>query len=600
MPMAQSGNADEMLRLIIAVALSVGVIAIGYVVQAALAPPRAARSAPLPAIPATSGDRRAAESDPPVSLLSKSAETTIAEKRYTIETDRIEAVLSTHGGSLVSLKLKGQRDGTGLVDLVVPSGDPTGGLRTAYGEGGRAGVTDPMEVRIVDDRTIEFYGDYLVAGAGSSAPQLCRIRKVYTFNDGEYLFRLALSLEDVPGHPARAGGTKVGYTLSLGPQIGPILGDLAAGASSDYRRFVTFEDGKKKTRKLDEGKPLQLKDRVDWAALVGKYFVLIAVPDPHYGTVTLRSNADPAIRHTDHLSFSGMLSNPEDPTQVYSFYFGPKTKVELSRFDDRGGNAFGLQGLSLESVMDQSSVLGWLESLLKACLNLFHDIVPNYGVDIILVTVLVKAALFPLSKRAAESSARMQALQPQMRELQDKYKNNPQKLNQELAGLYRKEGYNPLSAFLPLLLQIPVFIAMYNIFNTNFDLRGAPFIPGWISDLSQPDSIVALPVIDLLVWKVEALRGLPIIYFASQILYGKYVQSSSPGQDPAQARLMLYGMPAVFFFVLYDVPSGLIVYWIASNLLSLLQQTVIGRHIVQKNSSSRVRSARSYRRGKPS
>ena len=138
-------------------------------------------------------------------------------------------------------------------------------------------------------------------------------------------------------------------------------------------------------------------------------------------------------------------------------------------------------------------MLGWLETALKWCLNLFYGLVGNYGIAIILVTILVRAIMFPLTFKGSQSTARMQDLQPKIQELQAKYKNNPQKLNQEMAEFYKREGYNPLSGCLPMLIQFPIFIAMYSLFNNHFDLRGASFIPGWINDLSLPEAVYYVP-----------------------------------------------------------------------------------------------------------
>jgi YidC/Oxa1 family membrane protein insertase len=147
-----------------------------------------------------------------------------------------------------------------------------------------------------------------------------------------------------------------------------------------------------------------------------------------------------------------------------------------------------------------------------------------------------------------------------------------------MAAFYQKEGYNPVSGCLPMLLQIPIFIAMYNLFNNHFDLRGAMFIPGWIPDLSVPESILDFPQnfrLPLFGW--TALRGLPFIYVGSQLIYGKVTQA--PGQQTnSQMNMMLYAMPVMFFFILYNVPSGLLVYWIFSNVLTLVQQVIINKY----------------------
>jgi len=156
-----------------------------------------------------------------------------------------------------------------------------------------------------------------------------------------------------------------------------------------------------------------------------------------------------------------------------------------------------------------------------------------------------------------------------------------------MAALYQKEGYNPLSGCLPMLIQIPLFIAMYALFNNHFDLRGASFIPGWISDLSQPEAIVEFPTVSLLIFKFSAIRALPIIYLASQLLYGKFTQQPTSGaQSAGQMKMMMYGMPIMFFFILYDVPSGLLVYWIVSNVLTIFQQIAINRIIHAKRAEA--------------
>jgi YidC/Oxa1 family membrane protein insertase len=229
--------------------------------------------------------------------------------------------------------------------------------------------------------------------------------------------------------------------------------------------------------------------------------------------------------------------------------------------------------------MEGSGMLGWLEKILKFFLNFFYSIIPNYGIAIILVTVLIKVLFYPLTKKSSMSTARMAELQPKIQELQAKYKGNPQKLNQEMAELYKRENYNPMSGCLPLLIQFPLFIAMYNLFNNHFDLRGAMFIPGWISDLSLPESIVNFGDFRLPLLGWSDLRALPIIYLVSQLLYGKFTQApqsaSGGSQSASQMKFMMYGMPIMFFFILYDVPSGLLIYWITNNILTIAQQMVI-------------------------
>ncbi len=207
---------------------------------------------------------------------------------------------------------------------------------------------------------------------------------------------------------------------------------------------------------------------------------------------------------------------------------------------------------------------------------------------IIFLTILVKLILFPLTKKSSESTLRMQELAPKIKEIQEKYKDNPNKMNLEMAEFYKKEGYNPLSGCLPMLLQIPIFFAMYNLFNNHFDLRGAMFIPGWIPDLSRPESVYSFAPyrIPLLNW--SDIRLLPFIYLVSQLLYGKVTQTPDQ-QSNAQMKMMLYLMPIMFFFILYEVPSGLLIYWIMSNLLTLVQQLALNKYLAAHR--ERIRAA---------
>jgi YidC/Oxa1 family membrane protein insertase len=232
-------------------------------------------------------------------------------------------------------------------------------------------------------------------------------------------------------------------------------------------------------------------------------------------------------------------------------------------------------------------VLAPLEWILKWFLTLFYRLIPNYGVAIILVTLLVKLLMFPLTRKGSESTLRMQTLAPKVKEIQDKYKDNPQKMNAEMAAFYKKEGYNPLSGCLPMLIQIPIFFAMYSLFNNHFDLRGAMFIPGWIPDLSLPESVFHFEnfTVPFLGW--TDLRLLPFIYVGSQLLYGKVTQTPDQKSN-TQMKLMLYAMPIIFFFVLYDVPSGLLVYWIMSNVLTMVQQVSINKYLARKKAAEGI------------
>ena len=190
---------------------------------------------------------------------------------------------------------------------------------------------------------------------------------------------------------------------------------------------------------------------------------------------------------------------------------GPNLARTMTRYNNPRENGFGTQGLDLEEAIDRSRILGWLESILRWILTFFYRLVPNYGVAIILLTIVIKIVLYPITKKSYESTSKMQDLNPKIQEIKEKYKDNPQKMNQEMSALYKREGVSPLGGCLPLLLQMPIFIALYGLLNRHFALRGATFIPGWINDLSSPESILnfaptSLPVIG------SDIRLLPILF----------------------------------------------------------------------------------------
>jgi YidC/Oxa1 family membrane protein insertase len=592
-------------RTLIAIVLSVVVISAGFMLQAAFFPP-AAQSAPVSSAKPSSAAAAAPASS---SVASQSAQAPAsagsapatrvtaaplpdaptAERRYTISTDLVEAVISNKGGDLVSLKLKKHMDKDGPVDLIVQGGEGTQGLSVSLAQA--AGVSDQdgfMNAVMLDDKTIAFSRTYLATVPGKSESVPFMLRKTYTFRNGDYMFGLAIGLENSANEYLPLDTDGIAYTLTMGPQIGPKLTSApGSGGNVDFRKFIQVNGSKKKEENPKAGKPLVLKDQPTWVAIAGKYFTFIALPELSSFRTTLSMAQDPVLHQTNTVSFARPAIKASKQTDTYYFYFGPKTNAELKKYTYDTDNAFGKKDLEFELAMDGSSFFRWLwlENGMKFFLNIFYYLVHNYGIAIILVTVLVKALLFPLTKNGSIASARMQELQPKIQELQAKYKTNPQKLNQEMAAFYKREGYNPMSGCLPLLIQFPIFLGMYNLFNNHFDLRGALFIPGWIPDLSQPEAIVTFAKVNLVIWQIDAIRALPIIYLVSQLLYGKYAQTNSPGQSAGQMKMMMYGMPIVFFFILYNTPSGLLVYWIVSNVLSIGQQVVINNVLRQRKLS---------------
>ena len=208
-------------------------------------------------------------------------------------------------------------------------------------------------------------------------------------------------------------------------------------------------------------------------------------------------------------------------------------------------------------------------------MELIHRAIPNWGVAIILLTIILKLLLFPLSKKQQMGTLKMQELQPKLIAIQNKYKDDQQKQAIELQKLYKEAHYSPTSGCLPMILQMLVLFAMFDLFNNYFEFRGAMFIPGWIPDLSLGDSVYTLKFnIPLL---GNQIRILPVIYLVSQLFFGKITSNGgmTDGAGSGMMKFMTYGMPIIFFFLFYNAPSGLLLYWTVSNLFQMAQQLII-------------------------
>ena len=503
----------------------------------------------------------------------------------TIETDFIKVLLTNAGGNVVSFQLKRHQDGNGPVEMILTGNGESQAFAVAFGN--QEDVISKrvkseernFRVRRISDLIVEFSRDFMSSQGGYFT-----MVKRYEFKPSEYMFELTITMD---GGRSMSGFNFRGasYTLIFGPQIGPRFVKL--DQRSEYRNYMTYR-GKVKNEKVGEKEPLLISNQPSWAAITGKYFTLIAMPyTSQFDLAFSTSRAESGIPNTSRLFITRPASGGSRIEDKYHFYLGPKNQENLNIYQ-RGDNGFKLRETGIIEVAATKGFLSPVENVLKWFLILFHRMVPNYGIAIIFLTILVKIIMFPLTKKGSESTIRMQALAPKIKEIQAKFKDNPQKMNAEVAAFYKKEGYNPLSGCLPMLLQLPIFIAMYNLFNNHFDLRGAMFIPGWIPDLSVAEAIYNFPndyKLPLLGW--TALRLLPFLYVGSQLLYGKVTQTPDQ-KGNTQMKFMLYAMPVIFFFILYDMPSGLLLYWIMSNVLTMVQQVGLNKYLARKKAAMAV------------
>ena len=284
-----------------------------------------------------------------------------------------------------------------------------------------------------------------------------------------------------------------------------------------------------------------------WLAVKNRFFVTALVGLT--GDAGFSATIDRDMRRQDYAPKSvsaAMMFASLPETRSYTLYLGPK-KQDL------------LWDLGLKDVME-FGMWRWLCYPMVWVLNLFNSWIPNYGVAIILLTILVRILFWPLTHKSTVGMRKMQEIQPLMKEIQKKYKDNPQRMQQETWQLYRDHKVNPLSSCLPMLIQIPVFIALFNVLRSTVELRYAPFL--WIADLSEPEALFAS-------WfPFGGLNILPILMAGTMALQSALTPSSG---DAKQQRMMMVMMPIMMLVMFYNFPSALSLYWTLSQVFSIVQ-----------------------------
>ncbi|MBC9867259.1 MAG: membrane protein insertase YidC [Opitutae bacterium] len=356
------------------------------------------------------------------------------------------------------------------------------------------------------------------------------------------------------------GGTFLGGFLNVGYYED---GDEEFIASSKFIRsdgFLGFGGNRNPPPYLTEN------SRFSWASLKNQFFTAILTPDEQgIGvTVTPRSldfrneKGEPvvALEGDAHFELSGLGPN-ERVSRGMEFYVGPKEIFRLQKMDR-----------NQEKVMQ----FGWFGAISKVLLlgmKVIHQFIPNWGVAIILITISLKILFWPLTQISARSAKKMQKIQGPMKEMQERYKDDPKRRNEEMMKLYRKHKVNPLGGCLPMLIQIPIFIGFFYMLRTSSELRFAEFL--WIADLSQPEKLfswgINLPLMG------QYFNLLPILMGVTMF----YQMRMTPTAASAQQQAIFKFMPVMMVVMLYNFSSGLCLYWTVQNLMTILQQTITNR-----------------------
>jgi YidC/Oxa1 family membrane protein insertase len=484
------------------------------------------------------------------------APASVDEKEVTVETPLYRAVLSNVGPTIKSFQLKEYRENSGpnapMVDLVtIPGG---------MGEFLHMGFSHPS-APVEKVRVYEVDKGEITLGANSPPEEL--------------VFR-SLNAEGIVTTQAfRFHADRYGIDLTIGalnPMDEPFTGTFASGLRAfppaEKRSYYSYVGlsllQNNNLEKLEIKKPSEekvLQGPIGWFAYEDDYFISAVVPDETRGIFEGRLQPSGILEGTYRQPAVTVMPS-EQASSHFLLYFGP---LELNTLRDFGHG------------LDRAINFGWTDIIAKPLLFLlqfFNRFTYNYGIAIILLTVLVKIIFWPLTHKSYKSMKEMQKLQPRMVKIREKYKGNKEQMNKEMMSLYKTYKVNPLSGCLPMVIQIPVFFALFRLLGSAIELRHAPFL-FWINDLSAPDRLFTF---SFGIPFMTAPYGIPVLTLlmgASMFVQQKMTPTVG---DPTQAKIMMF-LPVIFTFMFINFPSGLVLYWLVNNLLSIGQQY----HILKKS-----------------
>jgi YidC/Oxa1 family membrane protein insertase len=472
-------------------------------------------------------------------------------KEIRVKNKRFEAVFSEQGASLKSLKLADYKEKLGSPDLkeMIQVDQPADFPLQL--EWIKKNQPEMIQARFAADKDALILDPDHPKGSLSfrwTSSQGLTIVKTYKLSYDSY--RMDLDIRVI---------NKTDQTLD--DNLALVLENrFSPSSSSSFLGALTLINGDRKEVALGKvDKETVMAGKIQWGALADTYFMEALIPLEEQQTVSLKlSKPSPENLKMSFVS-SPLTLTPEGEKQFhYALYFGPKdTQV--------------LQPLGFE--LDRAVHFGFFDIIAKPLLwvlRFFNGFFNNYGWSIIVLTILIKILFAPLTHKSYKSMKDMQKLQPKIAKIREKYKDNREKLNQETMALYKTYKVNPMGGCLPMVIQIPVFFALYSLLGYAIELRHAPFLL-WINDLSAPDRLsigIQLPYVG---------NGIPVLTLlmgASMFIQQKMTPTTG---DPTQAKMMLF-LPVVFTFMFINFAAGLVLYWLVNNVLSIGQQYYINKY----------------------
>lgn len=486
------------------------------------------------------------------------------DKILIVETDLYRAKIGTKGGVIKEWELKKYKTWDGLpVQLVNTDKSGDFSLLFVTTDGKKINTRDLyFDAQFASNQTIriERNQEYALELALPTSNGGSIVKKM-VFKNGEYEFNTTYQFN----RQERVIAFEYQVVWETGLRY-------AEHNSNDESRFAAAfaYAGKELTEidaaNFDEQPKKDLTGSVDWVAARTKYFAVAIIPEK---SKSEGAYLEGARHHTPNngaiesynVSVKVLLKGEVQQTNNFKVFLGPLDIDLLRKYD-----------VGLENIMS----LGWAwlvrpisEYVMLPLMSALHYVIPNWGLVIIVFTIIIKIALHPLTKSSMKSMKKMQALQPMMEEIREKHKDDPQKVNAAIMNLYRDYGVNPAGGCLPLLLQFPILIALYNVFQGAIELRQAGFF-WWIKDLSVPDVIATLPF-TIPLFGVKEVSGLALLMGVTM-----FIQQKMSVKDPRQ-KALVWIMPILFTLLFNSFPSGLNLYYFVFNVLSIAQQMYINK-----------------------
>jgi YidC/Oxa1 family membrane protein insertase len=461
-----------------------------------------------------------------------------------VKTDQLDVLINPVGGDIVHAALVAHKLEQGKDDPFVLLEQKPGFTYVAQsGLIGSGGIDSSAGRPTYTVASTEFQmkdgNDTLQVPMTYTAPNGVKYTKIFTFRKGKFDIRVDYQIDNTTSAPLQVqmyGQIKQTIKPSDSHMMMPTYrGAAYSTADTRYEKYKFDEITEKDLHKETQG---------GWVAMLQHYFVSAWVPPADQSNLIYSSVSNGTMANIGFRGQADTVAPGKTATVGADFYVGPKDQAALSELSD-----------TLNLVVDYG-VLWWLAVPIYKLMMFFHSFVGNWGLAIILITFTVRGILFPLTRAQYTSMAKMRNLQPKIQELKDRFGDDRQKMGQAMMEMYKKEKVNPMGGCLPIMLQMPIFLALYWVLLESVELRHAPFML-WIHDLSVQDPYYVLPI----------LNGVSM--FIMQKL-----QPMSPTMDPMQAKMMQY-MPVVFTVFFLWFPSGLVLYWLMGNIVAIIQQKII-------------------------